>query len=610
MRCLQRRYRLDEPVGRGGMATVWRGYDLRLQRTVAVKLLSAPLLGDPAARDRIRREALAAARLDHPGVARVYDYGEQRHLTRTPTPFLVMEFVAGSTLAARLRAAGPLPPVEAVRIGREVAAALAAAHEQGIVHRDVKPGNIMLTESGVKVVDFGIAAGAGDDPAEPDGQLWGTPSYLPPELTAGAEAVPAGDVFALGVVLAECLTGQAPRRSPNETVAVPTVEGLSDSHAQLLGRCLATDPNRRPEAAELAEALAGVTTNVRPASGSTATHVVPTRAVAGPTRPAGGRSRRSAVAGRRRGLLFAAPAAAAAALAGVLPGLLTAEEGSADPPAAEAGCTVRYRAQQAADGHFLAQINVTGSGQPAAGQGALTFTLPASQHLLDVRGATWTHDEQRVTLRLAEPSEPGTGVTATLHGRVESGGHETPERFSLSGVACEHAGTHVRTAVLASASAEPAASTEPAASKKESSRGRSGTPDGGSRSPDGGGGGSGQPDARPSGAPSPTPSGGPTSSTPPTSDPSISPSPSATTSPTPDPSATTSPTPDPSATSSPSATSRPPSPSAPPEPTAAPTTEPAETTAPTPEQTPITASVTSVTPTAADQGGETDDTKA
>ncbi|MFF5217327.1 serine/threonine-protein kinase [Micromonospora sp. NPDC000442] len=603
MRCLQRRYRLDEPVGRGGMATVWRGYDLRLQRTVAVKLLSAPLLGDPAARDRIRREALAAARLDHPGVARVYDYGEQRHLTRTPTPFLVMEFVAGSTLAARLRAAGPLPADEALRIGQQVAAALAAAHEQDIVHRDVKPGNIMLTDSGVKVVDFGIAAGAGDDPAEPDGQVWGTPSYLPPELTAGAEAVPAGDLFALGVVLAECLTGQAPQRSPHEPVSVPSVEGLSASHAYLIGRCLATDPDRRPGAAELAEALAGVTVTLRPAPGSAPTPVAaPTRVVAGPTRPADGRAGRSAVAGRRRGLLFAASAAAAAALAGILPGLVTANEGSADPQATEAGCAVQYRAQQAADGHFMAQISVTGTGQPSAGQPALTFTLPASQHLLDVRGAAWMHDEQRVTLRLAEPSEPGTGVTATLHGRVESGGHETPERFSLAGVACEHADTHVRTSVLASASAEPSASTE------GPSRGRSGTPDGDHLSPSGGGGGSGRPDVQPSGAPSATPSGTPTSSTPTASGPSDSPSPSTTTSPTSSPSATTSPTPSPSATSSPATTSRPPTPSPPPGPTSPPATDPPETAAPTPEQTSPTASVTSATSAPADEGGDTGDT--
>ncbi|NGM15107.1 protein kinase [Verrucosispora sp. CWR15] len=596
MRCLQRRYRLDEPVGRGGMATVWRGYDLRLQRTVAVKLLSAPLLGDPAARDRIRREALAAARLDHPGVARVYDYGEQRHLTRTPTPFLVMEFVAGSTLAARLRAAGPLPPDETLRIGQQVAAALAAAHEQGIVHRDVKPGNIMLTESGVKVVDFGIAVGAGDDPAEPDGQLWGTPSYLPPELTAGAEAVPAGDVFALGVVLTECLTGQSPQRSPHEPVSVPDVGGLSASHAHLIGRCLAADPDRRPDAADLAEALTGATLAVRPAPGAVATRVaVPTQTVAGPTRPADGPARRSAVARRRRGLLFAAPAAAAAALAGILPGLLAAEEGSADPPAAEAGCTVQYRAQQAADGRFLARISVTGTGRPGTGQRALTFTLPASQRLLDVRGAAWTHHERRVTLRLDAPAEPGTDATATLHGRVESGGHETPERFSLAGVACEHADTHVRTAVLASASAEPAASTE------GTTRVRSGTPERDRPAPDGGGGGSGRSDAQPSDEPSATPSDTPATSTPTTSTPTTSAPP-----PTPSPSATTSPTASPSATSSPTATARPSTPP-PPDPTSPPTTEPAETTAPTPTQTSPTTSVTSTT-SAADEDGGTDDT--
>ncbi|GIJ24092.1 serine/threonine-protein kinase [Micromonospora lutea] len=571
MRCLQRRYRLDEPVGRGGMATVWRGYDLRLQRTVAVKLLSAPLLSDPAARDRIRREALAAARLDHPGVARVYDYGEQWHLTRTPTPFLVMEFVTGSTLAAHLRAAGPLPPGEVLRIGRQVAAALAAAHEQGIVHRDVKPGNIMLTPGGVKVVDFGIAVGAGDDPAELDGQLWGTPNYLPPELVVTGEAVPAGDVFALGVVLIECLTGQDPQRAPHEPVSAPAVEGLSAHHAHLIDRCVATDPDQRPSAGELAEALSGPTTAVRPASGAEVTRlVVPTRAVSGPTRPVGRRGRRSTVVGRRRGLVLAAPAAAVVALAGILPGLVAADEGSADPPVSEAGCTVGYRAQQAADGHFTAQISVTGSGQPAAGRRALTFTLPASQHLLDVRGATWSHDDQRVTLRLAEPSEPGAGVTATLHGRVEAGGHETPDRFSLAGVACQHADTHVRTSVLASASAEPAPSTK-------GSSGQAGGSDADRSTSTGVGSGSSRPAApRPTGAPSapsspstPAPSGPPVAA-----DPSATPIPSVSASP--------------SVPPSPSKTSDPPAPS----PSSPPTTERPDPADPTPSRTSPTAPVT------------------
>nr|WP_230416560.1 serine/threonine-protein kinase [Micromonospora tarapacensis] len=477
---MRRRYRLDEPVGRGGMATVWRGYDLRLQRVVAVKLLSAPLLGDLAARERIRREALAAARLDHPGVARVYDYGEQRQLARTPTPFLVMEFVAGSTLGARLRAAGPLPPDETLRIGHQVAAALAAAHQHGIVHRDVKPGNIMLTPNGVKVVDFGIAARAGDDPADPDGLVWGTPAYLPPEQAVGVEAAPSGDVFALGVVLAECLTGRVPERAPHEPVPVPVLTGLPASHTELIRRCLATDPAARPGAGDLADALAAETVAAavtEPSGTSRATG--PTRTVPGPTRPARvapPKATARPAAARRRGLLLVAPAAAAAALAAVLPGLVAADEGPADPPPAEAGCTVRYQAQQAADGRFTARISVTDAGRPETGARALTFTLPASQRLLDVRGAGWAHDERQVTLRLAEPPTPGADVTATLHGRVETGGHEAPGRFSLAGVACERADTHVRTSVLPSETAEAAAETEP-------SRGRRTDPPAAERTP-------------------------------------------------------------------------------------------------------------------------------
>lgn len=140
MRILQQRYRLDEPVGQGGMAVVWRGFDLRLQRTVAVKMLSSELLDDPAARERLRAEALAAARLDHPHIAGVFDYGEQRQ-RRKRVPFLVMEFVDGETLAGRLQRSGPMAWREAARTGAAVADALAAAHAHGLVHRDVKPGN-------------------------------------------------------------------------------------------------------------------------------------------------------------------------------------------------------------------------------------------------------------------------------------------------------------------------------------------------------------------------------------------------------------------------------------------------------------------------------------
>ncbi|MEW2384623.1 protein kinase [Micromonospora sp. NPDC047707] len=586
MRCLQRRYRLDEPVGRGGMATVWRGYDLRLQRTVAVKLLSSAL-GDPAARDRIRHEALAAARFDHPNVARVYDYGEQWHLTRTPTPFLVMEFVDGRTLAARLRGDGPLPAPEVLRAGRQVAAALAAAHAHGVVHRDVKPGNIMLTRSGVKVVDFGIAAGVGEDVADPDGLVWGTPAYLPPEQAAGAEAAPAGDVFALGVVLAECLTGQVPERAPHEPAASVALPGLAAPHVELVRACLETDPGRRPTAAELASALGpltGTTVAVDPTAGG-ARPAVPARTVPGPTRRARPRVASRPARGVRRGVRLAAPAAAAAALAGLLPGLVTAEDRSADPAPSGAGCRTRYLAQQGADGGFTARITVTGIGGPGTQHRTLTFTLPEGQRLLDVVGAAWTRDERRVTLRLAEPPVPGGDLTATLHGRADTGGHEPPRRFTVGDVVCDRTGTHVRTSVLPSVAAVPAAA--PTGTAGRGSAG--GPPAGDARSSGRGAGGAPVPPSpsvtTPSGAaPTPTPPSDPPTTAPPTSAPPPSEPPVTSV-----PSATS----EPPVTSEPSATSEPPVTA---EPTPTPrTTTSSEAAEPTPPALPPTSVEPSVT---------------
>ncbi|MER7459264.1 protein kinase [Micromonospora sp. NPDC126480] len=595
VRCLQRRYRLDEPVGRGGMATVWRGYDLRLQRTVAVKLLSPALLGDPAARDRIRREALAAAPLDHPGVARVYDYGEQRHLTRTPTPFLVLEFVTGRTLAARLRADGPLAPHEALRIGQQVADALAAAHEHGVVHRDVKPGNIMLTPTGVKVVDFGIAAGVGDDVTDPDGLVWGTPAYLPPEQAAGAEATPAGDVFALGVVITECLTGRTPRRAPHEPADTSVPTELAAPYADLLRRCLATEAAQRPTAAELAAALApGTTTSgaggVAPGPARPA---VPARTVPGPTRrvpPVPGR----ATNGIRRGVFLAAPAVAVAALAGVLPGLVTAEEGSADAPPAEAGCSTRYQAQQQPDGSFTARITVTGTGDHDPADRTLTFNLPAGQRLLDVAGAAWTRDERRVTLRLAEPPVPGAELTATLHGRADTGGHEAPRRFSFGDLVCDRSGTHVRTSVLPERTAGPAATTEASGGR------RAGAPTAGEprTSGRGAGGTSGSgptataPPASPSGA---DPTAPPSSDPPPTTSPPTTQPPPTTSPPTTSPTATQPPESEPPSTPEPPSTSEPPS--SEPSSTAEPTPDPQTTSEPA-EPTPSAVTPTSAEPSA------------
>lgn len=154
---LGERYRLIEQLGTGGMSVVWRGYDEVLGRQVAVKVLASRLASDRAFRHRIRSEAQAAARLCHPNITNVYDYGESQQVGLT-VPYVVMELIDGAPLTARLSGVGVLPWREAVTIAAEVASALATAHARGVVHRDVTPGNVMLTATGVKVVDFGISA--------------------------------------------------------------------------------------------------------------------------------------------------------------------------------------------------------------------------------------------------------------------------------------------------------------------------------------------------------------------------------------------------------------------------------------------------------------------
>ncbi|MEV1147878.1 serine/threonine-protein kinase, partial [Micromonospora sp. NPDC049799] len=210
---LHDRYVLRERIGRGGMSEVWRADDEVLHRPVAVKALAGELATDPQLRATIQREARAAARLSHPHVTQVYDYGEATLAGGVVVPYLVMELVEGRNLADRL-ASGPLPWPEAVRMAGQVAAALAAAHRIGVVHRDIKPGNVMLTDTGAKVLDFGIAALAG--PHHPlAGQtgelLMGTPAYFAPERMRPGPPDPASDVYALGALLYRTLTGRAPR---------------------------------------------------------------------------------------------------------------------------------------------------------------------------------------------------------------------------------------------------------------------------------------------------------------------------------------------------------------------------------------------------------------
>ncbi len=268
MRMVNGRYRLDEQVGSGGMAVVWRGYDLLLQRTVAVKTLPT---ADQRARERLQTEAQAVARLNHVHIAAIYDIGEYPgEETDDPDrtiPYLVMEFVRGGTLQQRLAAEGRLPWRAVARIGAQVAAALGAAHELGIVHRDVKPANVMLGPIGVKMVDFGISAAIGQSPDV----LLGTPAYMAPEHLSGGQATAAGDVYGLGLLLYRCLTGMLPWPTTDavETVRVrhrtpavelPATPGIPDDLVDLCNRCLDELPEARPSSAFLARAFAGAAT--------------------------------------------------------------------------------------------------------------------------------------------------------------------------------------------------------------------------------------------------------------------------------------------------------------------------------------------------------------
>lgn len=202
---LAERYQLTSVLGRGGMGDVWLGCDQRLQRDVAVKILRPQLAADERVRRRFEDEARASAQLAHPHVVAVFDSGEDGG-----TPFLVMERLSGRTLADEIRH-GPLPVGRVQALAEQILSALAAAHGAGVLHRDIKPGNVLLSADGsAKVADFGIAKIVDDLDATTTGVVLGTPAYLAPERIAGHAATPSSDIFAVGVVLYEALTGTCP----------------------------------------------------------------------------------------------------------------------------------------------------------------------------------------------------------------------------------------------------------------------------------------------------------------------------------------------------------------------------------------------------------------
>jgi serine/threonine-protein kinase len=262
------RYVFGDLIATGGMGEVYRATDTALDRPVAIKLLKPEYADDPVNRSRFDSEARHAAALHHPHVAAVYDVGEMPTASGLLRPYLVMELVDGQPLSSLLRDGRPLDP-EAVRdLLGQAGDALAAAHRAGIVHRDVKPANLLVTpDREVKVTDFGIARAASSSAITGTGQVMGTPQYLSPEQARGEQASPASDVYSLGVVAFECLVGHRPFQKDTAVATalahlhdpVPTLPGTVPADlAAVVTKALAKDPKERyPDAAAFTAALRG-----------------------------------------------------------------------------------------------------------------------------------------------------------------------------------------------------------------------------------------------------------------------------------------------------------------------------------------------------------------
>ena len=321
------RYQLTRRIAGGGMGEVWEATDEVLDRRVAVKILRREYADDATFLERFRAEARHAASLSHPGIAAVFDYGED-----DGSPFIVMELVEGKSLADVLVHEGKLSPERTLGIVAQAAYALQAAHDGGVIHRDVKPGNLHVTADGtVKVTDFGIARATNAVPLTRTGAIMGTAYYISPEQASGRPVTPASDLYSLGVVAYECLSGRRPFAGHTPvTVALAQVsedppalpDGVPEPVAALVMRMLAKDPDDRPASAgdlgRDAEALAAsdgwASTRPLPPSGPTATRLLASGPLTDPVPPQGPPT--AAAAGRRAAWLpYAAVLAAALLLA-------------------------------------------------------------------------------------------------------------------------------------------------------------------------------------------------------------------------------------------------------------------------------------------------------
>jgi hypothetical protein len=493
---LDGRYRLIAPIAAGGMSIVWRGHDDVLARPIAVKLMAAPTPGSgpqaDAFVDRVRREAMAIARITHPYIANVYDYGESPEPGGGVVPYIVMELVEGSSLAEVL-ARGPLSWPTAAGIGAQVAAALSAAHQFGVVHRDVTPSNIMLCVDGVKVIDFGISAPPGE---AADAQIFGTPAYLAPERLSGGPTLPATDVYGLGLVIYQMVAGRLPWPSETTTqmlsahqylppAPLPPIAGMPSHLVTLCQRALAVDPAARPTAGEVSLELAAIARagdpRARPTVGSaelrspTGTrvlaHGVRDAAPTAAATPSAGAEAVVAGAGRnrsrrrdRRGL-FALPAVLLALLVGCLAwASLHQADPSATGPVPEPTVTATHAAIAPAPKHttapaavscrinsqvlsqwvlgFTAQVTIINTGTAAINGWTLRFDLASGQRVGGGWNGVWQQRGSSVTVRYSDFNQSvpiGGSVTLGFLGTERGNTDATPGKFTVNGSSCDAA---------------------------------------------------------------------------------------------------------------------------------------------------------------------------
>ena len=321
------RYRIIEEIGHGGMGNVYKAFDTKVGEKIALKIIRPEIARDRTSIERFRNELKLARQITHPHVCRVFDLGED-----AGTPFLTMEFVPGENLALMLRMTGALPPETAVGYARQIAQGLAAAHRLGVIHRDLKPHNVLIDESGTaKIMDFGIARSVLGGTSADDGKMIGTPDYMAPEQAAGNPADARADIYALGVILYEMVAGRRPFAgdTPRDLVLKHRTEPprppleLNDRVSvglnELILKCLAKDPADRYQTAdELLAALDGLA-------------LAPSAAIPGP------RDRRRPIGRRMIGIGMAAAALLLIAAAVVFHGLpIGAPKSPPDPLEAEA----------------------------------------------------------------------------------------------------------------------------------------------------------------------------------------------------------------------------------------------------------------------------------